>query len=247
VQQVASSRLRRRASAAASARRGRRRSGISANVRHRSSEETPPDRHESAIAMFTRRSTRRQLSGGLRGPLRQLVVGVVIVPIRRRRSPAVNDGLACGSRKAVRAEKPLLIEPRVGDVQPPLRDDAAVPAPIAGIAHVPSCPRLGPGRDGEHTTSVTQGRHGSGIGRFVIEAGFNTDPEVSNRGSARNRNFDTLQDGATGPCLLFRTRPLPSAFELLHGRTVAAKSSSFPVRASFHTRWKPSAPAAMPW
>jgi hypothetical protein len=193
VQQVASSRLRRRASAAASARRGRRRSGISANVRHRSSEETPPERHESAIAMFTRRSTRRPLSGGLRGPLRQLVVGVVIVPIRRRRSPAVNDGLACGSRKAVRAEKPLLIEPRVGDVQPPLRDDAAVPAPIAGIAHVPSCPRLGPGRDGEHTTSVTQGQHGSGIGRFVIEAGFNTDPEVSNRGSARNRNFDTLQ------------------------------------------------------
>ncbi len=34
--------------------------------------------------------------------------------------------------------------------------------------------------------------------------------------------------------------------ELLHGRTVAAKRSSFPVRVSFHIRWMPQALAAMP-
>jgi hypothetical protein len=32
-----------------------------------------------------------------------------------------------------------------------------------------------------------------------------------------------------------------------HGRTVAANRSSFPVRVSFHTRWKAPALAVMPW
>jgi tetratricopeptide (TPR) repeat protein len=37
------------------------------------------------------------------------------------------------------------------------------------------------------------------------------------------------------------------AFELRHGCTVAAKRSSFPVRVSFHTRWKAPVLAVMPW
>ncbi len=41
--------------------------------------------------------------------------------------------------------------------------------------------------------------------------------------------------------------PLRTAFELRHGRTVAAKRSRFPVRVSFHTRWKAPALVVMPW
>src|SRR5262249_45315336 len=37
------------------------------------------------------------------------------------------------------------------------------------------------------------------------------------------------------------------AFGLGQGRTVAAKRSSFPVRVSFHRRWKAPALAVMPW
>src|ERR1700730_7891835 len=42
-----------------------------------------------------------------------------------------------------------------------------------------------------------------------------------------------------------RTWPRRQA-ALVHRRTVAAKRSSFPVRVSFHTRWKASAPLAIP-
>jgi hypothetical protein len=37
------------------------------------------------------------------------------------------------------------------------------------------------------------------------------------------------------------------AFELRHGRTVAAKRSSFPVRVSVQMRWKAMALVVMPW
>src|SRR6266540_4849007 len=63
----------------------------------------------------------------------------MIVPLRRRRPrPAVVDARPSGSRKAVRAEKPLLVEPRGGNVEPALRHHAAVPAPIfGGLSHAP--------------------------------------------------------------------------------------------------------------
>jgi hypothetical protein len=69
-----------------------------------------------------------------------LLVPVILVPLRRRRPrPAVLDAWPSGSRKAVRAEKPLLIEPRRRDVEPALRHHAAVPAPIfGGLSRLPS-------------------------------------------------------------------------------------------------------------
>jgi hypothetical protein len=69
-----------------------------------------------------------------------LLVPVILVPLRRRRPrPAVLDARPSGSRKAVRAEKPLLIEPRRRDVEPALRHYAAVPAPIfGGLSRLPS-------------------------------------------------------------------------------------------------------------
>jgi hypothetical protein len=53
--------------------------------------------------------------------------------------------------------------------------------------------------------------------------------------------------GGGGPYSALSDSAGREAFELRQGRTVAAKRSSFPVRMSFHMRWKAPALVVMPW
>ena len=69
------------------------------------------------------------------------------------------------------------------------------------------------------------------------------------RGAGRVQFAEQVDDFGAG----VDDRPLAfghgaaEAFGLRQGRTVAANRSSFPVRVSFHMRWKAPALAVMPW